>query len=234
MSINDYTKLLLLRSLINDMKMEENEMPIIKSFSILNVEKRMLKVTNFKNIKSVIDRKNTIIDMFDYDHVLNSLWNDPLKYIVKFKNVFAVSTPDFSVYPQMSRFEIEHNVFKSRWVGSFWQSYGINVIPTVSWATSETYDICFSGIEKGSTVMISTIGTSKNEKAFLDGFNEMMSRLEPSVVIVVGKLLPKMYGRFLVYSLTDTFNQKKSNEQLTLFELSNYTERRKGETLYGR
>ena len=40
------------------------------------------------------------------------------------------------------------------------------------------YDICFSGIEKNSIVIVST-GCMNNQKVFLKGFNEMKKRIEP-------------------------------------------------------
>ena len=33
---------------------------------------------------------------------------------------------------------------------------GIRVIPTVNWGLENTFDFCFNGIEKGSTVAVST------------------------------------------------------------------------------
>lgn len=33
---------------------------------------------------------------------------------------------------------------------------GLRVVPTVNWGTKESFDFCFSGIEKGSIVAVST------------------------------------------------------------------------------
>lgn len=230
---DDYKKILIIRPLFEGMEVDSMNMPVIKAAKIENIRKKKVFLTNFKNLKSVQDRKNTIIDLFNYDDVLKSTWNDPLKYVAKFDGLLAVASPDFSVYPSMNKFELEHNIYKSRWVGALWQSMGITVIPTISWANSDTYDICFSGIEKGAIVIISTIGVTKNKKQFLEGFQEMKKRLEPSLIIVVGNLFDEMEGEFLHFSLTDTFNPRKSYEQLTLFECTHYIKKEKGDVDYG-
>ena len=49
---------------------------------------------------------------------------------------------------------------------------GIWVIPTISWGLENTFDFCFNGIEKGSTVAVSTYmagayGNRADQKDFL-------------------------------------------------------------------
>ena len=65
--------------------------------------------------------------------------------------------------------EIRHNVYKNKWLGKTWQNYGCKVIPTIQWCTPSTYDICFGGIEKGSAVIVSTLGCTSNPVDFLMG-----------------------------------------------------------------
>ena len=50
-------------------------------------------------------------------------------------------------------------------------SKGIRVIPSVSWGNENTFEFCFEGIEKGSTVAVSTYmvsehGHKKDQKDF--------------------------------------------------------------------
>lgn len=234
MQNKNYKNFLLNRPVVDGMKLDENKMPIIRAAKIKDYRTNTIKLTNFKNIKSVKNRNTTIIDMFNYDDVLEAIWRDPLKYISKFEGFLAVASPDFSTYLNMNELEINHNVFKSRYTGSLWQCFGLdNVIATISWAHADTYDVCFSGIERGSAVIISTLGACKNKTAFIDGFNEMKKRLEPELIIVVGKLFDEMEGKFLHFALDETFTQNPKNEQLSLFHLSNYLEIRNGVRTYG-
>ena len=65
-----------------------------------------------------------------------------------------------------------YNTFRNRWVGAYLTNKGIRVIPTISWGLENTFDFCFNGIEKGSTVAVSTYmacahGTEQTKKTFL-------------------------------------------------------------------
>jgi hypothetical protein len=146
--------------------------------------------------------------MFNYDEILLSLWNLPLKKIPLFLTCAAIATPDFSIYPTMNYNEIRHNVYMNRWLGCTWQSYGCTVFPTVGWALSDTYDICFSGIEEGSIVVISTLGCNSHKEEFLDGFFEMKKRIKPPLIIVYGDMIKGMTGTFINYRYSDAFNSK--------------------------
>lgn len=82
------------------------------------------------------------------------------------------------------------NVYRNRLLGQFWQSEGLNVIPTISWSDESSFDFCFDGIAKNSVVAISTVGSFKNEeskKMFYNGFKEMVKRLEPNKILVYGE-----------------------------------------------
>lgn len=233
MNNENYKNLLLTRLLLPGMEEDEQGMPIIKRPKLLGYDSKKIRLTNFKNLKTLKYRKETIISMFNYDDVLEAAWNDPLKYVSKFHDCLAVSSPDFSVLTNMNENEIKHNVFKSRWTGSLWQSMGVNVIPTISWAYEDTYNTCFSGLEKHSIVIISTIGVAENKEVFMKGFEELKARIEPELIIVMGTFYPEMTGDFLSYTLSETFTQNTKYEQLQLFETNNYLSRTKGGNTYG-
>lgn len=60
------------------------------------------------------------------------------------------------MYIEMNKNLQRYNTFRNRWVGAYLANKGIRVIPTVSWGLKNTFDFCFNGIEKGSTVAVST------------------------------------------------------------------------------
>ena len=82
-----------------------------------------------------------------------------------------------------------YNTFRNRWVGAYLTNKGIRVIPTISWGLENTFDFCFNGIEKGSTVAVSTYmacahGNRADQKDFfMAGYNEMLKRIEPETII---------------------------------------------------
>lgn len=80
----------------------------------------------------------------------------------------------------------------------------MNVIPDVVWGDKESYEYCFLGIPKHSTVAVSTVGVSndaewnnKEDSLFLDGYNEMMNRLEPTTVILYGSTVEGLEGNII-------------------------------------
>ena len=83
------------------------------------------------------------------------------------------------------------NVYRSRWCGAYWQSQGVEVIPTACWATPDTFDFCFDGIPFGSTVAISSMGirSSKEDRAlFRAGMQALLERTQPQLLLAYGRL----------------------------------------------
>lgn len=78
----------------------------------------------------------------------------------------------------------------------------------------DTYDICLSGLERGSVVVISTIGCADYADVFLAGFNEMKARLDPPLIIVYGDMIKGMTGTFINFAYTDAFQQDRRYEQM--------------------
>nr|MBQ5527234.1 DUF4417 domain-containing protein [Succinivibrionaceae bacterium] len=82
---------------------------------------------------------------------------------------------------------------------------------TATWDSfnkSDTYDICFSAVEKGSIVVISTLGCLSNKEVFLQGFKEMKKRLQPSLIVVFGEMIDGMTGKFVNFRYQDSFRTK--------------------------
>lgn len=229
--LTEYEKFLIIRPLPPDHVYDIDGMPLIKKDSFEEFGNNQ-KYTTFSNINSVKDKQNHIITFFQYDNTLMRVWNNPIKYISKFKEFYALTTPDFSVYSNMNKIQIANSVYMNRWLGCIWQYAGIKVIPTITWANEDTYDICFSGIEKGSIVAISTIGCINDIESYLKGFNEMKKRLNPSLIIVKGKIIKGMSGKFINLDFSDTFNVSKNYEQLS-FSTINRIYEIKEEDMYG-
>lgn len=96
---------------------------------------------------------------------------------------------DFSLYMDMPAPMQVWNRYRSLALGMYWQRNGIPVVPTLSWATPDTYGFCFEGIPRHSTVATSTVGIAADEEAkavFFGGMAEAMCRLEPARVLVYG------------------------------------------------
>lgn len=123
------------------------------------------------------------------DYQFERLWNHPEKYVNTFKKYGCILSPDFSLYIDMPLPMKIWNTYRSRFLGQYYQKQGIKVIPTISWADSDTYSFCFKGIPKGSIVSLATVGVRKNKNAtelWKRGVDEMIRQIQPSIILVYG------------------------------------------------
>ena len=132
------------------------------------------------------------VHMFIDDYQFERLWNTPSKYVEILKRFKCVCTPDFSLYTDMPMAMKVWNTYRSRLLGQFWQSQGIRVIPTISWAEQETYKFCFDGIEYGCIVAISTTGIKRDKeslKIWHDGIDAMIEFINPGYILIYGEYI---------------------------------------------
>ncbi|MBR1432301.1 DUF4417 domain-containing protein [Ruminococcus sp.] len=203
--LSELEKFKLIRPVIGNCEYDDNMFPIIRKTDVSRLDWENVHAQNIQNLSKNGDNRNALVTMFRYDCKLMRLWNDPLKKIALFRTCMAVATPDFSYYPSMNINDIRHNVYMNRWLGRTWQNYGVNVIATIGWAGADTYDLCLSAVEKGSPVIISTLGCKNNKEMFLAGFKEMKKRIIPPVIIVVGDMIDGMTGTFVNFKYEDPF-----------------------------
>ncbi len=134
---------------------------------------------------------------FADDYRLEPLWTRPSIYVHRLGQFACVLTPDFSVRHGWPLAITIYNTYRNRWLGAYWQSQGLAVVPTVSWAGGDTWDVCFSGVVHGSVVAISTVGCSASDElaVFLRlGTLELVRRARPAALLVYGNpgLLPEL------------------------------------------
>ena len=160
-----------------------------------------------------------MVHFFLYDYKFEDIWEDPEKRVETLKKYRAVLTPDFSMYLEMHPVMQMYNTFRNRWVGAFLANHKIKVVPTVNWGDESTFDFCFEGIAKGSAVTVSTYMASEHDNHkdqkdwFLKGYNEMLKRIEPSVIICYHTPFPEMQGN-IVYVDYDLSSWKHEEEDL--------------------
>ena len=132
------------------------------------------------------------VHFFLDDYRFETVWSRPRKALEALAPYSMLLTPDFSLYRDWPLTLQIWNTYRNRWCGAFWQSQGFTVIPTVSWSTAESYDFCFLGLPTRSVVALSAVGVRLDdpleEYLFREGFREMVTRLEPAVVLSYGPL----------------------------------------------
>ena len=75
------------------------------------------------------------VHFFVDDYRFSGIYNNPDRTLERYSQYAFLLTPDFSTYSDMDLWRQLESVAKNRWVGAYWQSKGLTVIPTVSWGT---------------------------------------------------------------------------------------------------
>ena len=169
--------------------------PVIHGLN--DIDLSTTEIIPFNYAKSTKKKSGKSVHFYLDDYQFERLWNAPEKYIDVLREYDCILTPDFSLYLDMPMPMKIWNIYRSRQIGAYYQSMGLRVIPTVSWAEKETFDFCFLGIPKGSIVSISTIGVKKDSKAleiWQEGMKAMIEQIEPSTILVYGGELEFDYG----------------------------------------
>lgn len=166
------------------------------------------QIINFGNLKLIPcsetrsndseDNKNCGVHFFVDDYRFNAIYNNPEKSLAKYSQYRFLLTPDFSTYADMNYWRQLESVAHSRWVGAYWQSRGLIVIPTVTWSTPLSYSFCFDGIERGAIVAIGLPGCKREKTAYLRGYAHLLERIDPSAVLCLGKPFKEMDGNIIV------------------------------------
>ena len=183
--------------------------PIIKPVNIDNLP----ELISFNYAKSTKAKADKGIHFFVDDYQFLRLWKDPSKYINLLKQFRVVFTPDFSLYTDFPVAMQIYNHYRKHWLGAYWQSQGITVVPTIGWSDSQSYDWCFDGEPVGGTVAVSSVGTQNNKHAkqlFIDGYNQMIQRLNPQTIIFYGDVPSECRGNIIkIRPFSDKFKEVK-------------------------
>ncbi|MVB10497.1 hypothetical protein CAFE_11870 [Caprobacter fermentans] len=181
------------------------EMPIIKKTDIPLED---LALIGYDKLNK--ESFSRIVHFFLDDYKFEVMWNDPEPRIERLRKYKAVLSPQFSLYTEMPLALKVYNTFRNLWCGAYFQSKGLKVIPSLVWGEPNTFWFCFDGLEQGSIVAVSTIGMRKEKTLFLQGYTEMLKRIQPSAIICFGTPFEEMRGNIFAvdYAETNHLNTK--------------------------
>lgn len=186
------------------------QMPIIKNDNFIPSD-----LIGF-NYAKTSENKKTGIHFYLDDYQFERVWNSPDEYIDILKQYECILSPDFSLYLDMPMPMKIWNIYRSRQIGAYYQSMGIKVIPTLSWAEKETFEFAFKGIPKGSVVSVSTIGVKQNKEAlqiWKDGMDAMIKEIEPKTILIYGGKLDYNYGDIEVIYFENKVTERMINSE---------------------
>lgn len=169
---------------------------------------------------------NEALGFFEMDIKFADILRNPDKHIEDFRKFTAVIPPDCSLYRDGPLYTQVLNVARSRIIGHYLQSKGINVYPFVRWGNEETYTKCvfseavaFTGIPNNSLIVISTYGCikSKDDKYHFEaGLHECLQTLTPKTILVHGAMPDKVFGQYLkaaeFHQYPDWLTRKKGGQ----------------------
>ncbi len=180
------------------------------NIKIMNIEKGFFKSSNSFGIPDIKKDEFEVKELLPYrvdsnrcgvahffldDYRFERCFKNPDSQIAELRKYEGVLSPDYSLYLDYPRAMQIWQTYRNRWCGAYWQSLGIKVIPTIGWSDESSYDFAFLGVEKNSTVAISTVGILNDENAirlFMQGFNKMTQTLEPSRILLYGNRLSEL------------------------------------------
>lgn len=173
------------------------QIPIVKRQEIATTD---LSLVAYSDIRSNDSAENTKrgVHFFVDDYRFTGIYNNPEKSLARLSQYAFLLTPDYSTYTDMNLWRQIESIAHSRWVGAYWQSKGLKVIPTISWGDARSFSFCFDGIEQNAIVAIGMIGCKGNKAAFMRGYNAMLEKLMPKCIICFGKPFSDMAGNIVV------------------------------------
>lgn len=154
----------------------------------------------FNCAKNAKETDTKAVHFFLDDYRFTALWSYPDRYVEMLKRFKYVLAPDFSLYTDFPKALQIYNHYRKHWLGAYWQMNGINVIPTIGWSDKESFEWCFDGEPRNSVVAVSSVGTQKSKESkqkFLDGYMEMVKRLEPTQIIFYGNVPDECKGNIV-------------------------------------
>ena len=156
------------------------------------------KIIGFSKAISSTDF-NQWVHFFQDDYQIERIWRNPKKYLRILKRFNGVILPDFSLYRNMPLAMQLWNIYRSRAIGSWLQENGVKVIPNIRFGDYRTYRYCCDGISRNCVIAIGSHGTMKRKadrEVFLKGFDYIVTRLEPSAIIIYGTFPSDLYNDY--------------------------------------
>lgn len=169
----------------------------------------------FNYAKSCKEPVGKGVHFFLDDYQFNRLWTNIDRYIPMLQKFRYVMSSDFSTYTDFPKVMQIYNHYRKHWVGAYLQEAGIQIIPTISWSTPDSFEWCFDGEPEGAAVAVSSVGcmNSKEKKTlFLAGYEEMVRRLHPETIIFYGSVPEECMGNIVrIQAFTDKFKEALCN-----------------------
>lgn len=138
------------------------------------------------------DGKNEALHFFLDDYRFrDAVWCNLERTTYSIGKFDYVYTPDLSLWKDLpTDFYNRENIYRTRFIGAYWQKCGYNVIPTASWGDLASFSYCFDGLPEHSIIAVSGMGNRKSEDAFnrwCYGLCRLEEAKSPILIIIYGE-----------------------------------------------
>ena len=144
--------------------------------------------------RKIKNHRKLNVNFYIDDVKFTRIWNNPDKYLEHLKCFHSVTMPDFSISTgdRGMPFALNiYNKYRNHAIAWYLHMNDIKVIPSVPIADKDSYDWCFDGLPQNSILSVCTNGRVRAKASrieFCDGFKSMCDKLQPTRVIIVGRI----------------------------------------------
>ena len=129
---------------------------------------------------------------FVEDYRFERIWTEPERYVPVLKKYAGMIMPDFSTYTNMPIPMQIWNAYRNKALAAYYQSQGIDVIPSLMWSDDRSFDWIFDGMPIGGTYALGATGFDADDTSrhgFYTGLFEAIRCLKPNTLLVYGRKL---------------------------------------------
>lgn len=154
-----------------------------------NVEFTAVAYTD-RNKPSATGRGQAVHFFLDDYRFRYAVWNRLEETTYSLRKFDYYFTPDLSLWNNApTEFYNMQSLYRTRFIGAYWQKLGYDVIPTASWGGIESLGYCFEGLPCESVLAVSGMGNRRTSAAY-NRWCYALRRLEdekhPLLIIVYG------------------------------------------------
>ena len=99
-------------------------------------------------------------------------------------------TPDLSLWVDLpTDFCNKENIYRTRFVGAYWQLCGYKVIPTASWGNADSFKYCYEGLPENSIIAVGGMGhhhCRAAESLWHYALQELERQKHPTLILIYG------------------------------------------------
>lgn len=186
------------------------EMPIVAPLAFVS----FTDILAYHRLKRV-NAKCILPHFYVCDKKIKQAFSNPMRTLEKLSQFDASISMDFSMTQEMSRPQKMYSSFLNKLWAAWLQSYGLNVVPNVSWPDEVEQDYWLEGWPKESVISVSSVGISHGDPAiWLRGMERVRETLKPTTVIRYGSKIPGETEDNCIYIKNDNNRLANGRQQL--------------------